>query len=87
MAHVNTYGVHYPIWIDAHQASVGWGAPPSNYKMEATYFGNFVVTGGMNHGSLQAPLGYYCQGDDMFNGRPVPGRVGDLNHDGLGAVL
>ena len=36
----------------------------------------------MNHGTLQAPLGYYCQGDDMFNGRPVPGRVGDLNQVG-----
>ena len=46
MAHVNTYGVHYPIWIDAAPTSVGWGAPASNYKMEATYFGNFVVTGG-----------------------------------------
>ena len=79
MAHVNTYGVHYPIWIDAAPTSVGWGAPASNYKMEASYFGNFVVTGGMNHGTLQAPLGYYCQGDDMFNGRPVPGRVGDQN--------
>ena len=36
----------------------------------------------MNHGSLQAPLGYYCQGDDNSTARPVPGRVGDINRTG-----
>ncbi len=79
MAHVNSYGVHYPIWIDSPAPSVGWGLPPSNYQMEGTFFGNIVTTGSMNHGSLTAPLGYYCDSPAVFGGSIVAGRIGDVN--------
>jgi hypothetical protein len=79
MAHVNTYGVHYPLWLDSAAPSVGWGLPPSNFQMEGTFFGNFVVTGPMSHGSLSAPLGYYCDGTGLGQGI-VAGRVGDVNN-------
>ena len=81
MAHVNTYGVHYPIWLDSAAPSVGWGLPPSNYKMEGTFFGNIMSTGNMNHGSDVAPLGHYCEADDVLYGR-VAGRIGDINDQG-----
>jgi hypothetical protein len=81
-AHVNTYGVHYPIWLDSAAPSVGWGLPPSNYQMEGTFFGTFVITGAMNHGTLSAPLGYYCDGPGVANGMIVAGRLGDVNTQG-----
>ncbi|MBV8196466.1 MAG: hypothetical protein JOY80_13175, partial [Candidatus Dormibacteraeota bacterium] len=82
MAHINSYGVHYPIWIDAAPANVGWGLPPSTFGMEAAFFGNIMVTGNMNHGNLAAPLGYFCRGDSGFNAG-APGRVGDFNIPGV----
>jgi hypothetical protein len=33
----------------------------------------------MNHGSLTAPLGYYCDSPAVFGGSIVAGRIGDVN--------
>lgn len=77
-AHVNTFGVHYPIWVDSAAPSIGWGLPPSNYQMEGTFFGNIILTGGIGHGSAQGPLGYYCEANGALQGA-VAGRVGDSN--------
>src|SRR6185312_13671787 len=81
IAHVNSYGVHYPLWLDSTGGSIGWGLPPSNYRREGTFFGNILVTGPMNHGSLSAPLGYYCEGPGVAGSGAslVAGRLGTAN--------
>src|SRR4051794_27522930 len=81
MAFVNTSGIHYPIWLDSMAQSVGWGYPTNSaYKQEGTFFGNILTTGGMGHGTTQAPHGFYCAGDGFSEGM-VSGRMGDSSSD------
>ena len=46
MAHVNTAGVHIPIWLTSEAPQIGWGLDLVNYpKQEGTFFGNIIETG------------------------------------------
>ena len=46
MAHVNTAGVHVPLWLDANDPAIGWGIDRVNYPMqEGTFFGDIIDTG------------------------------------------
>ena len=53
MAHVNTAGVHVPLWLDSNDAAIGWGIDRTNFPMqEGTFFGDILDTGA--HQPLQA---------------------------------
>jgi hypothetical protein len=85
MAHVNTAGVHIPIWMDAEPrsdgkgASIGWGVDPANYpSQEGTFFGNIIETGDLSQMGMTGivgPKAYYCEGAGFSNGT-VQGRLG-----------
>src|SRR6185436_12394159 len=66
MAHVNTTGNHYPLWLIGPQSSLGWGRNNSTPFIEAAFFGNIFVS------PLRA---YYCNGPD-WERVPVMGRIG-----------
>ncbi len=65
LAHVNTSGVHIPIWLDS-EGAIGWGQNTSYPYQEGSFFGNVFVN---------PPKGYFCNGKD-FNSGTVPGRLG-----------
>jgi Ricin-type beta-trefoil lectin domain-like len=65
LAHVNTSGVHIPIWLDSESA-IGWGQNTSYPFQEGSFFGNVFVN---------PPKGYFCNGKDFSSGT-VPGRLG-----------
>jgi hypothetical protein len=65
LAHVNTSGVHIPIWLDSESA-IGWGQNVSYPYQEGSFFGNIFVN---------PPKGYFCNGKDFSSGT-VPGRLG-----------
>jgi hypothetical protein len=81
MAHINTAGVHIPLWLDAdsQKTGIGWGVDLTNYPyQEGTFFGNIMITGNYNHANYQAPAGFYCDGDGFASGSGgvVAGRIG-----------
>ena len=48
MAHVNTAGIHVPLWLDASDPAIGWGVDRVNYPMqEGTFFGDIIDTGSL----------------------------------------
>ena len=65
LAHVNTSGVHIPIWLDS-EGAIGWGQNTSFPYQEGSFFGNVFVN---------PPKGYFCNGKD-FSSATVPGRLG-----------
>ncbi len=65
MAHVNTSGVHIPIWLDS-EGAIGWGQNTSYPYQEGSFFGNVFVS---------PPKAYFCNGRD-FDSATVPGRLG-----------
>jgi hypothetical protein len=65
LAHVNTSGVHIPIWLDS-EGAIGWGQNSSYPFQEGSFFGNIFVS---------PPRGYFCNGKD-FSAGTVPGRLG-----------
>jgi hypothetical protein len=65
LAHVNTSGVHIPIWLDG-EGAIGWGQNTSYPYQEGSFFGNIFVN---------PPKGYFCNGKDFDSGT-VPGRLG-----------
>jgi hypothetical protein len=65
LAHVNTSGVHIPIWLDS-EGGIGWGQNVSFPYQEGSFFGNVFVN---------PPKGYFCNGKD-FGSATVPGRLG-----------
>ncbi len=49
MAHVNTAGVHIPIWMASEATQIGWGLDTVNYPaQEGTFFGNILETGDLS---------------------------------------
>ena len=82
MAHVNTAGIHIPIWLDGSAPQIGWGIDKVNYPFnEGTFFGNILATGDMAFlakPGVVAPAGYYCDGDGFAQGinGVVAGRLG-----------
>src|SRR3984957_16455078 len=82
MAHVNTAGVHVPLWLDSNDLAIGWGIDRVNYPMqEGTFFGDIMDTGPLNNigkPSVTPPAGYYCDGAGFPAGAAgvVAGRLG-----------
>ena len=82
MAHINTAGMHIPIWLDADSPAIGWGIDTANYPyQEGSFFGNIMMTGSLaNIGmpTVNAPVAYYCDGDGFTQGPngDVAGRIG-----------
>jgi Ricin-type beta-trefoil lectin domain-like len=70
MAHLNTAGIHIPLWLDADpsKTKVGWGTSTSYPKQEGSFFGNIMTTGLIGHGTVAAPKGYYCDGAGFTGG-------------------
>jgi len=70
LAHVNTAGIHVPIWIVGQASGLGWGQSTSYPNQEGTFFGNIFTLS--NVGKVDA---YYCQGPG-FDKSVVDGRIG-----------
>jgi hypothetical protein len=82
MAHVNTAGVHVPLWMDSNDPSIGWGVDRTNFPMqEGTFFGDILDTGALTNlakPNVTAPVAYYCDGAGFPGGASgvVAGRLG-----------
>jgi hypothetical protein len=70
MAHINTSGVHIPLWMTSPASSVGWGQSPYYPTSEGTFFGQIFVVNGVNNID-----GYFCNGPSVASD-VVPGRLG-----------
>jgi Ricin-type beta-trefoil lectin domain-like len=70
MAHVNTAGVHVPVWLVSGAPAIGWGQNPAYPNMEGTFFGDI-----MNVDSTTLVPAFYCEGNGFKKGM-VPGRLG-----------
>ena len=74
LAHVNTAGLHIPLWIVAQNPIVGWGQDPEFPNQEASFFGNVFVPGAHGTDPTKTP-GYYCTGS-KYSVNPPKGRIG-----------
>ena len=70
LAHVNTAGIHVPIWIVGQNAGLGWGQSATFPNQEGTFFGNIFTTNEAGHTDA-----YYCEGPG-FDKSVVDGRIG-----------
>ena len=70
LAHVNTAGIHVPIFIVAQNSALGWGQDPNFPNQEGTFFGDVFDLN--NTGIVDA---YYCSGPG-FDKNVVEGRIG-----------
>jgi hypothetical protein len=70
LAHVNTAGIHVPIWIVGQNSYLGWGQSTSYPNQEGTFFGNIFTTNEAGHTDA-----YYCEGPG-FDKTVVDGRLG-----------
>jgi hypothetical protein len=79
MAHVNTAGVHIPIWLDAPMPAVGWGRAPNFPNQEGTFYGDIFqhdATGlAEAYGTGSGLDAFFCNGPGMAS-NVVPGRLG-----------
>ena len=70
MAHVNTTGVHIPLWVEGPMAALGWGSNDTFPLPEGTFFGNIF------HPNSQGVVdAFFCNGKG-FDYSIVPGRLG-----------
>jgi hypothetical protein len=77
MAHVNTAGVHVPLWLTSESPRIGWGVSPEYPKQEGTFFGNVMMTGNLTSigmPGVNAPVAYFCEGAGITAG-VVAGRL------------
>jgi hypothetical protein len=74
LAHVNTAGVHIPLWMVSNNSAVGWGLDPSYPNEEATFFGNIFTAGAHGTSQTTVPM-YYCAGPQI-QVNPPSGRLG-----------
>jgi hypothetical protein len=74
LAHINTAGVHIPLWVVALNPSVGWSLSSQYPNQEGSFFGNIFLPGahGTPNGKIAA---FYCDGT-AYNKDVVPGRIG-----------
>jgi hypothetical protein len=73
LAHVNTTGIHIPLWLVSPSAAIGWGTDPQYPNREGTFFGNIFAPNAAS-GVVDA---FYCNGPG-FSKDTVPGRLGAL---------
>jgi hypothetical protein len=71
LAHVNTTGVHIPLWLVSPDPAIGWGTDPQYPNREGSFFGN-IFTPNPSSGLVDA---FYCNGPG-FSTDVVPGRLG-----------
>jgi hypothetical protein len=76
LAHVNTSGVHIPLWLVSPAPAIGWGTNPQYPNREGTFFGN-IFTPNAGSGAVDA---FYCDGPG-FSKDTVPGRLGATQVD------
>jgi hypothetical protein len=74
LAHVNTAGLHVPLWVVAEPVSVGWGQDPEFPNQEGAFFGNVFMPGAHGTDPNIEPA-YYCTGA-KYNVNPQTGRIG-----------
>ncbi len=74
LAHVNTAGLHVPLWIVTQNAAVGWGQDPEFPNQEGSFFGN-VFTPGAHGVDPSVTPAYFCTGS-KYNVSPPQGRIG-----------
>src|SRR6185503_13753502 len=77
MAHINTSGVHVPLWLDSESSAIGWGTNASYPKQEGTFFGSMIMTGSLSNlgmPGVNAPVAYFCEGAGITAGT-VAGRL------------
>lgn len=74
LAHINTAGIHVPLWIVAQHPAVGWGQDPEFPNQEGAFFGNLFVPGAHGTDPTKEPM-YYCTGA-KYNVNAPQGRVG-----------
>jgi len=70
LAHVNTAGIHVPIWLVGQNSYLGWGQSTDYPNQEGTFFGNIFQVNTAGHTDA-----YYCEGPG-FNKTVVDGRLG-----------
>ncbi len=70
LAHVNTAGIHVPIWIVGQNSYLGWGQSATFPNQEGTFFGNIFGLNTAGHTDA-----YYCEGPG-FDKTVVDGRLG-----------
>ena len=71
LAHVNTAGIHVPIWIVGPERRRSAGASRPTYpNQEGTFFGNIFTVNNVGHTDA-----YYCEGPG-FDKSVVDGRIG-----------
>jgi len=74
LAHVNTAGIHVPLWLTSQDGLIGWGQDPEFPNMEGAFFGNVFNLGA--HGTDPSTLAaFYCTGA-KYNINPPQGRIG-----------
>jgi hypothetical protein len=73
LAHVNTTGIHIPLWLVSPNPAIGWGTDPQYPNREGTFFGNIFAPNAAS-GVVDA---FYCNGAG-FSKDTVPGRLGAL---------
>jgi hypothetical protein len=71
LAHVNTSGVHIPLWLVSPSAAIGWGTNPQYPNREGTFFGNIFSPNSQS----RVVDAFYCNGPG-FSTDTVPGRLG-----------
>jgi hypothetical protein len=71
MAHINTAGVHIPLWLDSPAPAIGFGQSSAYPNQEGTFFGNLF----QNNPTTGKPDAFYCNGPS-FATSTVPGRLG-----------
>jgi hypothetical protein len=71
LAHVNTTGVHIPLWLVSPNAAIGWDTSPQYPNREGTFFGNIFYA----NASSKVVDAFYCNGPG-FSTDTVPGRLG-----------
>src|SRR5262249_25136691 len=82
IAHVNTAGVHVPLWLDSLDNAIGWGVDRTNYPMqEGTFLGDIIDPGPLTQISkpgVTAPVAFFCDGAGYPAGASgvVAGRLG-----------
>jgi len=78
LAHINTSGVHVPLWLASESSTIGWSLDQTNYpSQEGTFFGNIMTTGNLSNLAMPqvtAPVAYFCEGAGI-NAGVVSGRL------------
>ena len=83
MAHVNTAGIHVPLYVvsqgllgapQGQPTSAGWGLSADYPNQEGSFFGNLFILGGHGYDSTSVAA-FYCDGK-AYDVATVPGRIG-----------